>query len=350
MSRTPIAPDFNPVTLLAKVVAGEDLAADEAAAAFGHVVSGDASPIGTGALLAALQTKGLAPSEVAGGVRALRGAMIPVEAEDRGALVDTCGTGGGEVSTFNISTAAALVVAAGGVRVAKHGNRSFTSKCGSADMLEALGVAVELTPAGMARVLAEAGIVFMFAPLLHPAMRHVVPVRRALGITTIMNLLGPLTNPAGARRQVVGVADPAFVELVVRALAELGHERAVVVHGEPGLDELSPCGATRVAELRGGEVSIWRVTPAELGLEAVAPEALAGGEPEENAEVVRAVVAGEERDAARAAVLVNAAAAYYVAGRVESLAEGVVAAGRAIDSGEAARVLERLVRVSRAAA
>ena len=350
MSRTPIAPDFNPVTLLAKVVAGEDLSADEAAAAFGHVVSGDASPIGTGALLAALQTKGLAPSEVAGGVRALRGAMIPVEAEDRGALVDTCGTGGGEVSTFNISTAAALVVAAGGVRVAKHGNRSFTSKCGSADVLEALGVAVELTPAGMAQVLAEAGIVFMFAPLLHPAMRHVVPVRRALGITTIMNLLGPLTNPAGARRQVVGVADPAFVELVVRALAELGHERAVVVHGEPGLDELSPCGATRVAELRGGEVSTWRVTPAELGLEAVAPEALAGGEPQENAEVVRAVVAGEERGAARAAVLVNAAAAYYVAGRVESLAEGVAEAGRAIDSGEAARVLERLVRVSRAAA
>ena len=350
MSRTPNAPDFNPVTLLAKVVGGEDLSVDEAAAAFGHVVSGEASPIATGGLLAALQTKGLAPSEVAGGVRALRGAMIPVEATDRGALVDTCGTGGGEVTTFNISTAAALVVAAGGVRVAKHGNRSFTSKCGSADVLEALGVAVELTPAAMAEVLAEAGIVFMFAPLLHPAMRHVAPVRRALGITTIMNLLGPLTNPAGARRQVVGVADPAFVELVVRALAELGHERALVVHGEPGLDELSPCGPTRVAELRGGEVSTWRVTPAELGVEAVAPEALAGGEPEENAELVRAVVAGEERGAARAAVLVNAAAAYYVAGRAESLAEGVAAAGRAIDSGAAAAVLDRLVRASRAAA
>ena len=349
MSTTPIAPDFNLVPLLAKVVGGDDLSAGEAAAAFGHIVSGDASAIRTGALLAALQTKGLAPSEVAGGVEALRGAMIPVQALDRGTLVDTCGTGGGRVSTFNISTAAALVVAAGGVRVAKHGNRSFTSKCGSADVLEALGVAVELTPAGMAGVLAEAGIVFMFAPLLHPAMRHVVPVRRDLGITTIMNLLGPLTNPAGARRQVVGVADPAFLELVVRALAELDHERALVVHGEPGLDEISPCGPTHVAELRDGVVSTWQVTPGELGLDEVRPEELAGGEPDENAAVVRAVLGGKG-GAARTAVLINAAAAYYVAGRVGSLAEGVAAAARAIDSGAAATILENLVRASRAAA
>ena len=349
MSKTPAAPDFNLAPLLAKVVGGEDLSAGEAAAAFGHVVSGDASPIGTGALLAALQTKGLAPSEVAGGVEALRGAMIPVQAAERSTLVDTCGTGGGEVSTFNISTAAALVVAAGGVRVAKHGNRSFTSKCGSADVLEALGVAVELTPAAMAAVLAEAGIVFMFAPLLHPAMRHVAPVRRDLGITTIMNLLGPITNPAGARRQVVGVADPAFLELVVRALAELGHERALVVHGEPGLDELSPCGPTRVAELREGVVSTWQVTPGELGLDEVRPRELAGGEPEENAAVVRAVLAGD-RGAARTAVLINAAAAYYVAGRAGSLEEGVRAAEQAIDSGAAAAVLEKLVSARRTAA
>lgn len=349
MSKTPAAPDFNLAPLLAKVVGGEDLSAGEAAAAFGHVVSGDASPIGTGALLAALQTKGLAPCEVAGGVEALRGAMIPVQAAERGTLVDTCGTGGGRVSTFNISTAAALVAAAGGVRVAKHGNRSFTSKCGSADVLEALGVAVELTPAAMAAVLAEAGIVFMFAPLLHPAMRHVAPVRRDLGITTIMNLLGPITNPAGARRQVVGVADPAFLELVVRALAELGHERALVVHGEPGLDELSPCGPTRVAELREGMVSTWQITPGELGLDEVLPKELAGGEPEENAAVVRAVLAGD-RGAARTAVLINAAAAYYVAGRAGSLKEGVRAAEQAIDSGAAAAVLEKLVSASRTAA
>ena len=350
MTKTSIAPGFNPVPLLAKVTEGRDLTAPEAARAIGHIVSGDASAVQTGALLAALQTKGLAPSEIAGGVEALRGAMIPVRTSGVGTLVDTCGTGGGRVSTFNISTAAALVVAAGGVRVAKHGNRSFTSKCGSADVLEALGVAVVLTPAGMAEVLAEAGIVFMFAPLLHPAMRHVVPVRKELGITTIMNLLGPLTNPAGARRQVVGVADPAFLELVVRGLAELGHDRALVVHGEPGLDEISPCGPTHVAELRDGVVSTWQVTPGELGLEEVAPEDLAGGEPAENAAVVRAVLAGDERGAARTAVVINAAAAYYVAGRVESLAEGVAAAARALDSGAAAVVLDRLVHASQAAA
>ncbi|MDE2752838.1 MAG: anthranilate phosphoribosyltransferase [Gemmatimonadota bacterium] len=341
---------FSLVPLLAKVVEGEDLTATEAARAFGHIVSGLESPVRTGGLLAALQTKGLAPSEVAGGVEALRGAMIPVESRDPGALVDTCGTGGGSVSTFNISTASALVVAAAGVPVAKHGNRSFTSKCGSADVLEALGVAVDLTPAGMSRVLDEAGIVFMFAPLLHPAMRHVVPVRRDLGITTIMNLLGPLTNPARARRQVVGVADPAFIDLVVRALMELGHDRALVVHGEPGLDELSPCGPTRVAELRDGRVSDYEVTPEGLGLDPVAPEELAGGEPEENAAMVRAVLAGDEGGAARAAVLINAAAAFQVAGRTDSLADGVAAAAESIDSGAAAAALDRLIRASRRAA
>ena len=341
---------FNLVPLLAKVVGGEDLTASEAARAFGHIVSGLESPVRTGALLAALQTKGLAPSEVAGGVEALRGAMIPVESLDPGALVDTCGTGGGSVLTFNISTASALVAAAGGIPIAKHGNRSFTSKCGSADVLEELGVAVDLSPEGMSAVLAEAGIVFMFAPLLHPAMRHVVPVRRELGITTIMNLLGPLTNPARARRQVVGVADPAFLDLVVRALTELRHERALVVHGEPGLDELSPCGPTHVAELRDGEVSTYEVTPEELGLEAVAPGELAGGEPAQNAAVVRAVLAGQERGAARTAVLINAAAAFYVAGRAASLAEGVTAAADSIDSGAAAAALDRLIRASRRAA
>ena len=341
---------FSLVPLLAKVVDGGDLTASEAARAFGHIVSGLESPVRTGALLAALQTKGLAPSEVAGGVEALRGAMIPVESPDPGALVDTCGTGGGSVSTFNISTASALVVAAAGVPVAKHGNRSFTSKCGSADVLEALGVSVDLTPEGMSRVLGEAGIVFMFAPLLHPAMRHVVPVRRDLGITTIMNLLGPLTNPARARRQVVGVADPAFLDLVVRALTELGHDRALVVHGEPGLDELSPCGPTRVAELRDGRVSSYEVSPEELGLAPVAPEALAGGEPDENAAVVRAVLAGDERGAARTAVLINAAAAFQVAGRSDSLADGVAAAAKSIDSGAAATALDRLIRASRRAA
>ena len=334
------------VPLLTKAVSGDDLTSAEARAAFSHIVSGQASQIRTGALLAALQTKGLAPSEVAGGVEALQAAMIPVPAGNRSTLVDTCGTGGGRVSTFNISTAAALVAAAGGVRVAKHGNRSFTSKCGSADVLESLGVAIELSPEGAAEVLAETGIVFMFAPLHHPAVRHVAPVRQALGITTIMNLLGPLANPAGARRQVVGVADPAFLDLVVRGLAELGHERAMVVHGAPGMDEISPCGPTRVAELRGGRVSGYEVTPEDFGIEPVAPEALAGGEPEENAAVVRGVVEGRERGPARSAVLVNAAAAFVVAERADSLGDGVATAANAIDSGAAGTVLDRLVRCS----
>ena len=334
------------VPLLAKAVSGGNLTSAEARAAFAHIVSGQASPIQTGALLAALQTKGLSPSEVAGGVEALQAAMIPVPAMNRSALVDTCGTGGGIVSTFNISTAAAIVAAAGGVRVAKHGNRSFTSKCGSADVLESLGVAIELSPEGAAEVLAETGIVFMFAPLHHPAVRHVAPVRKALGITTIMNLLGPLANPAGARRQVVGVADPAFLNLVIRGLAELGHERAMVVHGSPGMDEISPCGPTRVAELRAGRIHTCEVTPEDFGIEPVEPEALAGGKPEENAEVVRAVVEGTEQGPARSAVLVNAAAAFVVADRADSLADGAAAAAAAIDSGRAATVLDSLVRSS----
>ena len=340
---------FTLVPLLARVVAGRDLSTADAKNGFDHIMVGKASPVRTGALLAAMQTKGLAPSEVAGGVGALRDAMIPVNAPNPCELVDTCGTGGGGVSTFNISTAAALVAAAGGVRMAKHGNRSFTSRCGSADVLEALGVKLTLSPQGMAEVLAAAGIVFMFAPLLHPAMRHVGPVRRELGITTIMNLLGPLTNPAGARRQVVGVADPGLLDLVARALAKLDHERAMVVHGEPGLDEISPCGPTHVRELRGGEISSYDLTPEDLGLARSAPEALAGGEPEENAAAVRAVICGDDQGPKRDAVLANAAAAFLVAGRVPSLREGVRVAANAIDSGAAASVLEDLVQASRLA-
>src|SRR5688572_31420127 len=205
-------------------------------------MTGDATPAQIAALLVGLRVKGETAAEIAGVAQALRAAMVPLEVPDASALVDTCGTGGGAVTTFNISTAAAFVAAGAGVRIAKHGNRSFSSRCGSADILEALGVHIELTPDGMADVLERAGIVFMFAPLLHPAMRHVAPVRRELGMPTIMNLLGPLTNPASARRQVVGVADPALMDLIAGALHQLGHLRALVVHGEPGLDELSPVG------------------------------------------------------------------------------------------------------------
>jgi len=255
--------------------------------------------------------------------------------------VDTAGTGGGGVTTFNISTAAALVAAGAGVRLAKHGNRSFTSRSGSADVLEALGVRIDLPPERMGEILAEEGIVFMFAPLLHPAMRHVGPVRRGLGIATVMNILGPLTNPAGARRQVMGVADPRLLELVVGALAELGQERAMVVHGAPGMDEISPSGTTSVAELRAGRILYYDTLPTDLGMDVIPMEGLAGGRPEDNARTILAVLDGES-GAARAATLLNAAAAIYVAGRAATLAEGVALAAAAVDQGSARDALERL--------
>jgi anthranilate phosphoribosyltransferase len=292
-------------------------------------------------LLVGLRAKGIAPSEVAGGVRALRKAMRHVPVKSAAGLVDTAGTGGGTVTTFNISTAAALVVAGAGVPVAKHGNRSFTSRCGSADVLEALGVRIELTPEGMAEVLEEVGIVFMFAPLLHPAMKHVGAVRKALGITTIMNVLGPLTNPAGAKRQVVGVADPALLDLIPGALAELGHVHALVVHGAPGMDEVSPSGTTQVAELKGGEVRRYEISPGELGLEPVPLEALEGGDPAKNARMIEAVLSGE-LGAPRNAVIANAAAAFLVSGVVETWQEGARLAEKCLDEGRGSGALERL--------
>ncbi|MSR22483.1 MAG: anthranilate phosphoribosyltransferase [Gemmatimonadetes bacterium] len=334
--------------LIAKVTDGHDLTVAEAAAAFGQVMSGQASPVQIAALLAGLRTKGHAPAEVAGGVQALRGAMIRVQAPTDRVLVDTCGTGGGSVGTFNISTAAAFVVAGAGVGVAKHGNRSFTSRSGSADVLEALGVNIQLTPEAMGRVLAKTGIVFMFAPLLHPAMRHVGPVRKELGIPTIMNLLGPLTNPAGVRRQVVGVADPDAVPIIARALQELGHERAMVVHGSPGMDELSPLGVTRVAELRDGEVHEFEVGLGELGLPTASAEEIAGGTPEENAGRILSVLEGRDVGGALTVTLLNAAAGLYVAGASRSLGEGVARAREVISSGAALRALNALKEASSA--
>jgi len=343
--------------LIASVAAGGDLSEAESEAAFGHLMSGTASPVQIAALLVGLRAKGHTAAEVAGGVRALRAAMIPVDAAGRGPdtdpdadpgpLVDTCGTGGGAVTTFNISTAAALVAAGAGARVAKHGNRSFTSKSGSADVLEALGVEIQLSPEAMAAVLAEAGIVFMFAPLLHPAMRHVGPVRRELGIPTIMNLLGPLTNPAGVRRQVVGVSDPELVPLLVDALQALGHEQAMVVHGFPGMDEMSPLGPTQVAELVGGRVLHHEVTPELLGLVPASPDEISGGTPEENAERIESVLSGRDRGGARTVTLMNAAAALRVAGLAEDLPRGVARAAEALDSGAALDRLERLRTATR---
>jgi anthranilate phosphoribosyltransferase len=327
--------------LIEKVCDGEDLGAEEAEALFDLFMTGAATEIQMAGVLVGLRAKGISPVEVAGGVRALRKAMVPVEVSRPETLVDTAGTGGGAVTTFNISTAAALVAAGAGVRIAKHGNRSFTSRSGSADVLEALGVRIDLQPERMGEVLEEVGIVFMFAPLLHPAMRYVGPVRRGLGIGTVMNVLGPLTNPAGARRQVVGVADPAILGLVVRALSELDHTKALVVHGVAGMDEISPVGSTRIAELGEGGIEEYETSPKELGLEPVPTQGLVGGEPEENAEIVRRVFAGGE-GGPRTATVLNAAAAIYVGGGASSLQEGVKVACAAIDDGRAADVLERL--------
>lgn len=337
--------DFRAV--ISKVAGGEHLTGAEAEFAFDVCMEGSASPVQVSALLTALRVRGVVPVEVAGGVRALRKAMVTVAASRTDELVDTCGTGGGAVTTFNISTAAALVARGAGVRIAKHGNRSFTSRCGSADVLEALGVRIELAPEEMARVLEDVGLVFMFAPLLHPAMRHVGPVRRELGFPTVMNVLGPLTNPARVKRQLVGVADPKLVPLIIEALRELGHTRALVVHGEPGMDELSPMGPTRVAELADGSVSERTVTPADFGMESCPVEDLAGGEPAENAEIILRVLRGDERGGARTATLLNAAAAIYVADRSATLEEGVDVATEALDSGKALDALDRLREATR---
>jgi len=333
-------------TLLEAVARGRSLTVEEAEAAFDRFMDGSASEAQMAGLLVGLRAKGLAPSEVAGGVRALRKAMVPVTAKTPERLVDTAGTGGGSVTTFNISTAAALVVAGAGVPVAKHGNRSFTSRCGSADVFEALGVKIDLAPERMAEVLDEAGIVFMFAPLLHPAMKHVGPVRRALGITTIMNILGPLTNPAGAKRQVVGVADPGLLGLVPDALRALGHVRALVVHGVIGVDEVSPAGVTRVSELADGEILEYEITPGDVGLEDVRVEALAGGDPERNAAMIEAILSGEQGPA-RSAVVMNAAAALIAADAADSWERGARMAEASLDEGKAADALERLRRATR---
>lgn len=332
--------------LLRRAAAGP-LSAEEAERAFTEVMEGRATPVQMAALLVAIRVRGATSQEVAGGVRALRRAMVPVAAEPEG-LVDTCGTGGGALTTFNISTAAALLAAGAGVRVAKHGNRSFTSRCGSADVLEALGVRLEISPEREAQVLEECGIVFMFAPLHHPAMRHVGPIRRELAMPTVMNVLGPVTNPAGARRQVVGVSDPSLLELIAGALRELGHERALVVHGEPGMDEISPLGPTRVLELDAGTITERVFDPVEaLGWPRFEAAGLEGGERDDNARKVAGVLKGEVGGSARAAVVLNAGAAIWAAGRAESLAGGVEAAEAALGSGAGYAKLQQLRDASR---
>jgi anthranilate phosphoribosyltransferase len=321
---------------------GTSLSGAESRAAFESVMSGEATAAQVSALLVGLRVKGETADEVAGAASALRGAMVQLGADRPEELVDTCGTGGGAIGTFNISTAAALVAAGAGVRIAKHGNRSFTSQCGSADVLEALGVPIEVSVAVMERALRDAGIVFMFAPLMHPAMRHVGPVRRELGIQTVMNIVGPLANPAGAGRQVVGVADAKRVPLIAGALRALGTAHALVVHGD-GMDEISPLGTTQVVEIRGPKVSEWSIEPSRFGFRRGVVEELTGGPPAQNAAAVSAVLDGSAPPTATAAVLLNAAAAHYVSVDAGSdFGESLDVVRSALENGAGLRALYRL--------
>ncbi len=323
----------------------ESLSEPLAAAVFGVVMRGEATPAQLGGLLLALRLKGETADELAGAAQALRAAMVRVEIEAPH-LVDTAGTGGGAVATFNISTGAALVAAGAGATVAKHGNRSFTSRCGSADVLEALGVSVGLDASSAARVLREAGVAFLFAPNFHPAMRHVASVRKELGVTTLMNLLGPLANPAGVRRQVIGVADLERGPLVADALSRLGVDHAWVVHGRLGMDEVSPVGETDVWEVRDGVVQRWTLIPGRYGLEVADGGALRGASPRENAERLSGLLEGAQDTSGRAALILNGGAAIYVSGLTGSYEEGIARAREALDSGAARAALERLRRAS----
>ncbi|MCC6315868.1 MAG: anthranilate phosphoribosyltransferase [Thermomicrobiales bacterium] len=330
------------------VVSGRELTADEASAAMDAIMSGQVTGAQIGALVTALRMRGETVDEIAGFATAMRAhaLRVPVNHAD-GPLVDTCGTGGDSSGTFNISTTAAFVIAGAGVRVAKHGNRAVTSKCGSADLLEGLGVAIELNPEAVATCIDEAGIGFMYAPAFHPAMRFVGPARREMGIRTVFNILGPLTNPAGAERQLVGVGHPDIAGKLARALAALGSEHAVLVHAEEGLDELGLAAASHVTEYdaRSGEIRTYSVTPEDLGLHSAPPAALQGGDVTRNVEITRRVLTGE-RGPWRDVILLNAGAGLYAANAADSMAEGVALAAEAIDDGRAMTALERLVTVS----
>ena len=323
----------------------DDLTEEQAAAAMEQVMAGDATPAQIAGLLVGLAMKGERPAEIVGLARTMRAHAVALP-RPRAACFDTCGTGGDRSHTFNVSSLAAVVVAACGVEVAKHGNRSVSSRCGSADLFEALGVNLAAPPAAVERGLDEAGIAFFFAPAFHPSMRHAGPVRRELGIRTAFNLLGPLTNPAGARRQVVGVPRPELVDLMARALAALGAERAWVVHGAEGVDEISAVGPTRVCEVRGGTVSTFHLHPSDFGLTPTTLDRLRVDGLDASVRVARAVLGGEAGPA-RDFVLANAAAGLVVAGRVESLADGVRMGLDALRSGRAAAALERMARCSR---
>ena len=331
-------------TLLDKLLKHHDLSSSEAAAAMEEIMAGRAAPAQIGGLLIGLAMKGERPDEIVGLARTMRANAVRL-VSTRGEVFDTCGTGGDQSHTFNVSSVVALVLAGCDVTVAKHGNRAVSSRCGSADLFEALGVNVAAAPVQVERCLDAVGIGFFFAPTFHPSMRHAGPARKALGVRTAFNLLGPLTNPAGAPRQLVGVPRPEHTELIARALALLGSERAWVVHGADGLDEISTTGHTKVSECWRGVVNTFYVHPAEHGMPRAEMRALQGGDASENAAITRSILSGATGPT-RDVVVLNAAAALLIAERVRTLRDGIVLAAGVIDSGKASRKLDKMVEVS----
>ncbi len=334
--------------VLGQLIKGEDLSPTEITVVMNHIMAGNATDAQIGAFLMGLRVKGETPIEVASAAAVMRRHATLIDAGGR-SVIDTCGTGGDGSGTFNISTTTAFVAAGAGICVAKHGNRAVTSKCGSADVLAELGFNLAADPLAMEQCIQENGIGFLFAPNMHPAMKHVMPARRQLGIRTIFNMLGPLTNPAGATGQVLGVFAPELTEMFASALKNLGCRRAYVVHGEDGLDEITCTGTTRVSELRDGAIRTYDLAPELLIGETFACEELAGGDPVVNARILRGILEGSIQGAPRAVVLLNAAAAIVVGEKADTLEEGLKLATTSIDSGAALDKLETLVRESQAA-
>jgi anthranilate phosphoribosyltransferase len=330
-------------TLIGKVATGAELTVQESASAFDRMMSGEATPSQMGALLMGLRVRGETVDEITGAVTTMRAKMLRVEAPE--GAIDVVGTGGDASGSYNISTCAAFIVAGAGVPVAKHGNRALSSRSGAADVLAALGVRIDLGPEAITHCIAQAGIGFMFAPLHHPAMKHVGPTRVELGTRTIFNLLGPLSNPAGVKRQMVGVFSRHWVEPLAKVLGRLGSQRAIVVHGSDGLDEITTAGPTSVASLENGSVRTFEISPEEVGLPKADPKGLLGGDAEANAAALLAVLKGQ-KNPYRDVAMFNAAAALMVAGRAKDLADGVALARTSIDSGEAEGRLDRLIAVS----
>jgi len=329
--------------LIAKVAAGLPLTASEAEMAFSQILSGESTPAQTAGFLMALRVRGETVDEITGAVKAMRGKMLAVPPVV--GAIDVVGTGGDASGSWNVSTLAGLIVAACGVPVAKHGNRAASSKSGAADILQALGVKIGLSPAEVMNCIGKTGFAFMVAPAHHPAMRHVAPVRTELGTRTIFNLLGPLSNPAGVKRILLGVFAESWLEPIAETLRDLGTERAWVIHGSDGLDELTTTGPTRVVELKDGAIRRFEINPEEAGIACAEPEALKGGEPSPNAAALLAVVGGE-KNAYRDIAVLNAAAALVVAGKANSLRDGAETAATALDSGRVAELLQNVVRVS----